>query len=934
MKKCVIALTVFLLLASYRLAAQCNANVSVCNSGIAGPFTFINTIGPGVTYANPQGCSTGLFTPNDEYAFITLYITSSGNLNMLVDGDATSGFLDVIVYDVPSGQTPCAAAMNSANEIACNYASNSSGCVQIGSAFPCPSTITPVPVVAGQVLMVIVNNYSGSSTSFNLSLDTSPGSAQSGSPNATINNLTIAGLPNNTICSASSPVQLSATNNGGNWSGTGVSSSGLFNPSVAGVGSHVINYSIGTAPCNATSSKTITVIASPTLAVNSASICTSQSALLSSTVSMAGGTYNWTPLTNLSSGVTPTVMANPSSSITYLLMYTAPNSCTVNATSQVIVNPTPTVNLMTNGQVCSGATIDLTASVGAATYNWSGPLSFSQTTSTNTVSVTNSNTGMSGTYTVVATSVAGCSVSATATLNVIPTSSITVANSLSTCQGGTINLTASANSANSYSWVGPLAYSSTLQNPVLINTQPNQSGIYTVTANFVSGSVTCSTYNTTNVTIIPATTVALSPMPTVCNNGTINLMAPNGGNTYVWSGPNSFSSSAQNPTITNAGILNQGVYSLSVTTSGCVNTGTVNVAVYDVLNFASVPSNTTLCEGKTANLSSSGFGGSGVYSFSWNPPTDLSNPNSAVTTVTGNTTTNYSLTMGDANCPITNSVSTNVWVTVNLKPIISFNVNDARGCEPFTTGFSSFSIPSSVNCQWEFGNTLSYNGCSTSSFLFSEPNAYDVKLTVTDINGCIDSVKQKGFVTVDPKPDVHFDWTPDEPTVLINEVNFSDHSTTGLPMQKWHWSFGDYFSSPDSDTSNLQNPSHVYTNVGSYPVSLEATNSFGCSRIIGAELKIADEFALYIPNAFSPTKQEGVNDVFNIYGMGFSPDTFEMLIYDRWGNVLFKTNDPYKGWDGTMANGAKAAPNVYAYKIYVKDHKLHEQSFVGYVTLL
>ena len=142
------------------------------------------------------------------------------------------------------------------------------------------------------------------------------------------------------------------------------------------------------------------------------------------------------------------------------------------------------------------------------------------------------------------------------------------------------------------------------------------------------------------------------------------------------------------------------------------------------------------------------------------------------------------------------------------------------------------------------------------------------------------------------------------------------------------------FVTDEFDSSNVQNPTHVYNNVYSYSVTLEATNSFGCKETVIKLLKLEDEFALYIPNAFSPIKNEGKNDVFNVAGMGFLSDSFEMIIYDRWGSQVYKTNDVMKGWDGSIKGGPIGKEGVYIYKITVKDYKLREKEFVGHITLL
>lgn len=253
MKKLIVLLVTIIPLVGY---SQCNIQSSICTPGIAGPFNFIATNGSlaGGSY-NQGSCSTGIGGLGNDFGFIILNITSSGPLNLLINGNSNNGFLDVIAFNIPPGTLPCTAIQNPANEIGCNFASSASGCVQFGNAFPCVSTVPAPNVVAGQQIMIIVHDWSNTHNTFTLQLGQSPG-AQTGPPNSTIN-------PAGPFCVTSPSTQLQSVNMGGTWSGPGVSPTGLFNPAIAGVGTHTITYSLGQSPCNSSSTIQITVNPQP-----------------------------------------------------------------------------------------------------------------------------------------------------------------------------------------------------------------------------------------------------------------------------------------------------------------------------------------------------------------------------------------------------------------------------------------------------------------------------------------------------------------------------------------------------------------------------------------------------------------------------------------------------------------------------------------------
>ena len=248
-----ILIFLFSILLNVLCYSQCTIQASVCQTGSAGPFNFNTTSGAyaGSSFAN-AGCATGN-SGNHSYGFIRLFISQTGPLNLLINGNSTTGYIDVAIFNIPSGQNPCTAIQSASNSIGCNFASAASGCVQFGNAFPCSSSVPAPNVVAGQEIVIIAQNWSTpGSSNFTLQLGPAP-SAQSGLPNTTI-------TPVQPICLSAAPIQLQSQSGGGIWSGPGVSSSGLFNSSTSGIGSHSISYSLGISPCQSTSTTSITVL--------------------------------------------------------------------------------------------------------------------------------------------------------------------------------------------------------------------------------------------------------------------------------------------------------------------------------------------------------------------------------------------------------------------------------------------------------------------------------------------------------------------------------------------------------------------------------------------------------------------------------------------------------------------------------------------------
>ncbi|MBK8599130.1 MAG: hypothetical protein IPN83_26935 [Holophagales bacterium] len=258
------------------------------------------------------------------------------------------------------------------------------------------------------------------------------------------------------------------------------------------------------------------------------------------------------------------------------------NRCTSPAgTTSVTVNPIPSTPTAGNsGAVCEGGTISLTAStVPGATYAWTGPNGF--TSAAQNPTIPSATVAMAGTYSVT-TTVNGCTSPASTTnvtVNPIP-STPTAGNAGAVCEGGTITLTASTVPGATYAWTGPNGFTSAAQNPTIPSATVAMAGTYSVTAT-VNGCT--SPAGTTSVTVnpIPSTPTAGNG-GAVCEGGMISLTASTiPGATYAWTGPNGFTSSAQNPTIPSATIAMAGTYSVTATVNGCASADATTAVVID-----------------------------------------------------------------------------------------------------------------------------------------------------------------------------------------------------------------------------------------------------------------------------------------------------------------------------------------------------------------
>jgi gliding motility-associated-like protein len=159
-------------------------------------------------------------------------------------------------------------------------------------------------------------------------------------------------------------------------------------------------------------------------------------------------------------------------------------------------------------------------------------------------------------------------------------------------------------------------------------------------------------------------------------------------------------------------------------------------------------------------------------------------------------------------------------------------------------------------------------------------------------------------------------------------VNFSN---TSVGADNYIWNFG------DGQTSTIENPSHYYTNTSNgIVVQLIAISDLGCIDSTSITIPYEEAEVFWVPNSFTPDADEHNQVFFPVFTSGFDPYNFEMLIFDRWGELVFESHNANLGWDGSYGpNARKAQDGTYTWKISFKSlYNDKRKSVLGHVTLM
>jgi gliding motility-associated-like protein len=434
-----------------------------------------------------------------------------------------------------------------------------------------------------------------------------------------------------------------------------------------------------------------------------------------------------------------------------------------------------------------------------------------------------------------------------------------------------------------------------------------------------------------NVVNCPGLVVASVPaQQTFCNGFTVNF-ANNSFNasSYHWDfGDPSITADTSNLATPSWTYANPGVYNVMLVgnpNTPCADTGFTTFQVYPLLDPSFVPPPGQCFAGNNFSFTAGGsFMGNGTFNWSFGPnatPSTSTAQNPSGITFNAPGTYTVTLTVSENNCTQTFEST----VIVYPMPTADFNATPVSGCAPYLMLFTDSSIAgTTLNYLWDFGDGTQ-STLPSPSHVYMLPGVYDVTLTIETTNGCIatHTFNVPGMVTVHPLPTAGFTVDPMVTSIFNPFVTVSDQSFNSVSCS---YDFGNGVII--TDTCDY---TYAYPEAGTYTVIQTVTNVYGCPDTASVTVEIKHEYRFWIPNAFTPNG-DGLNDVFMPSIMGV--DEYRFLIFDRWGELIFETDNFREGWDGRV-KGNMCQQEVYVYRLDFRDLvEYKEHTYIGRVTLV
>lgn len=541
-------------------------------------------------------------------------------------------------------------------------------------------------------------------------------------------------------------------------------------------------------PCNRTSISLIEVNLCPeTTADPDVTVCYGDPVTFNTSAALLGSspyTYSWSPPGDLNNPNVQTTTGYPTATATYTVTVTDRYGCQTTSDMVVTVNGAGG-DAGPDATVCNGSSAQLNAT-GGVSYSWFPATGLSATNIANPVATPAVTTA----YFVTITSAGGCSIIDDVTVTVSVNAPINAGTDVAVCPGASTNLTATG--GTTYVW----SPTTGLSNPNIANpvATPGSTTTYTVNGTDANG---CTGTDAVTITVNTAPVSNAGTDANFCIGGSTTLNGA-GGVSYAWTPTTGLSDAAiNNPVATPAATT---TYTLTVTdANGCTDTDDVIITVNPLPNASAGP-DVPVCIGSSVTLQASGG-----TQYAWSPTTDLSNPNIAAPVCTPSAAITYTVTVTDNNgCVSTDDVD----VTVNPLPVADAGT-DASICQNSTT---TLNASGGVGYAWSpatgLSNSLIFNPAASPQVT----TTYTV--TVTDVNGCIDT------------DDVDITVTPSEPV----NAGPDDSACSGSPVTLTATGNGVSFSwTPATGLSSTNTASTTATLTSTVQYTVTMTDANGCT---------------------------------------------------------------------------------------------------------
>lgn len=377
--------------------------------------------------------------------------------------------------------------------------------------------------------------------------------------------------------------------------------------------------------------------------------------------------------------------------------------------------------------------------------------------------------------------------------------------------------------------------------------------------------------------------------------------------------------------------LEAGDYHLQVFSLGtCSAEIDFSITEPEPLSIPVISPDTTICREGTAVIFATAAGGSSDYIYTWTYNGQVVSDSATFEVTPGQGQHQYCLTLSEVcGSPVATSC-TNVFIEQELVPALSPDFFE--GCEAHDVIFENVTNGPITSAYIIFGDgkpdtLIQGNGSFAHTYDYS--GSYHVQMDIISQAGCFYTHTFQNMIVVHPTPEASFYVSPSHVSMFSPHVNFVDGSTGNIATYTWSMPFG----TPSSGFGERISTTYPLGDTGTYYVTLYVETEHGCVDSIVREVFVIEDVILFAPNTFTPNG-DGFNQTWRVHFQGIDDHSFELMIFDRWGEMVLHSFDEEQGWDGSY-KGQIVQGGTYSYVINARELNTDKKfTFNGFINVL
>ncbi len=372
--------------------------------------------------------------------------------------------------------------------------------------------------------------------------------------------------------------------------------------------------------------------------------------------------------------------------------------------------------------------------------------------------------------------------------------------------------------------------------------------------------------------------------------------------------------------------LAAGTYTVTVfSADGCADSVDVVIGEPALLQASAVTTD-AICFGDcNGQVQVSVVGGTAPYTYVWLPGTNGNQNGLGIDLCAGQ----YITGVSDANGCL-DSVAYTINEPAPLEPALLGDV--LSGCFPHSVNFTNTTTGAVATTDIDYGDGTveTIQGTNSFSHTYANPGNYTVTITVYNANNCMYTTTYTDYITVYGNPNANFQINPNNISMLEPVTSLINTSSADVVSWDWQIPNGEPATSTNEDVNNVTFP---FDQPGDYPITLTVTNAAGCIDSVTFVVQIISDVLIFAPNTFTPDDDE-FNQTWLVYMSGIDVYDFELVLYNRWGEIVWESYDVSVGWDGTYG-GKPVQDGTYSWFIRCADlTNDNKYEFQGHVNVI